>query len=256
MLVDTHTHLYAEPFDKDRSEMMARAMGTGVTRFYLPNIDSNSIEPMLELEANYPGQCFAMMGLHPCYVKENYKEELALVEKWLGERPFVAVGEIGIDLYWDKTFFEQQKEAFRIQINWAKELDIPIVIHARDALDIIIDIVQEEKDERLNGIFHCFTGTVEQAQRIRDLDFMMGLGGVLTFKKSGLNKVAEAIPMDYFVLETDSPYLAPKPNRGKRNESAYILYVAQKLAEFKNIPLKEVMGKTTQNADKVFKYQD
>ena len=256
VMVDTHTHLYAEQFDEDRAEMIVRAIEAGVSRFYLPNIDSNSIAGMMELEKQYPNQFFPMRGLHPCSVKADYKKELDIVEKWLNDRPFVAVGEIGIDLYWDKTFFEEQKDAFRTQIKWAKELNIPIVIHARDALDVIIDIVTEEKDDTLNGIFHCFTGTEEQAQKIADLDFYMGLGGVLTFKNAGLDKIAVNIPLNKIVLETDSPYLAPKPKRGKRNETAYILYVAKKLAEIKGLSLEEITKITTQNANKVFNYQE
>jgi len=255
-IIDTHTHLYAAQFDEDRAEMLARAIGSGVERFYLPNIDSNSIEGMLALEKQYPENCFPMMGLHPCSVNADYKKELAIVEEWLGKRPFVAVGEIGIDLYWDKTYIEQQKDAFKIQIQWAKDLNIPIIIHARDALDIIIEIVEEEKDERLNGIFHCFTGTLEQAKRIEALGFYIGIGGVLTFKNGGLNKIAGNIPMERIVLETDSPYLAPKPKRGKRNESSYILYVAEKLAEIKGMSLSEIMKITTENANKIFNYKN
>lgn len=253
-IIDTHTHLYAKQFDADRTEMIERAIASGIERFYLPNIDSESIEGMLKLEQQYPNRCFPMMGLHPCSVKENYKEELTIVEKWLEKRPFVAVGEIGIDLYWDKTFFEEQKDAFRTQIKWAKNLNIPIIIHARNALDVIIEIVAEEKDDRLNGIFHCFSGTLEQAKRIMDLGFYMGLGGVLTFKNGGLDKIAVDIPMDYIVLETDAPYLAPKPKRGKRNESAYTLYVAEKLADIKAISLEKVAEQTTINANKVFNF--
>ena len=256
VMVDTHTHLYAEQFDEDRAEMIVRAIEAGVSRFYLPNIDSNSIAGMMELEKQYPNQFFPMRGLHPCSVKADYKKELDIVEKWLNDRPFVAVGEIGIDLYWDKTFFEEQKDAFRTQIKWAKELNIPIVIHARDALDVIIDIVAEEKDDTLNGSCKCFTGTEEQAQKIADLDFYMGLGGVLTFKNAGLDKIAVNIPLNKIVLETDSPYLAPKPKRGKRNETAYILYVAKKLAEIKGLSLEEITKITTQNANKVFNYQE
>ena len=251
-LVDTHTHLYANQFDDDRDDMIQRAIGEGIVQMYLPNIDSSSIDGMLEVEKEYPENCFPMMGLHPCSVNENYKEELAIVESWLEKRPFVAVGEIGIDLYWGKTYFEQQKDAFRIQINWAKKLNIPIVIHARNALDIIIDIVKQEKDERLRGIFHCFTGEKAQALQVIDLGFHMGLGGVLTFKKSGLDKVMEDIPLEHIVLETDAPYLSPTPKRGKRNESSYMLYVAQKLADIKGLSLDEVARITTENANQIF----
>ncbi len=250
--IDTHAHLYAKQFDNDREEMLQRAMRSGVQRFYLPNIDSGSIEGMLKLEAAHPDHCFAMMGLHPCSVKENYKEELAIVKSWLDKRSFCAVGEIGIDLYWDKTFFEQQKEAFRTQIGWAKELDLPIVIHARDSLEEILEIVTEEKDERLRGIFHCFGGSVEQADRIRELGFLMGIGGVLTFKKSGLDQVLKEVPLESLVMETDAPYLAPVPYRGKRNESGYIPDIGAKLAEAKGCSMEEVCKATTKNALKLF----
>jgi TatD DNase family protein len=255
LLVDTHTHLYSEQFEEDRAEMIERALNSGIQRMYLPNVDSKSIDGMLALEKQFPENCFPMMGLHPCSVKENYKEELAIVEKWLFNRPFVAVGEIGIDLYWDETFVEEQKEAFLIQMNWAKKLDIPIVIHARNSLNLIIEIVRQEKDERLRGIFHCFSGDASQAQEIIDLGFYLGLGGVLTFKKSGIDKVAANVPMEYIVLETDSPYLAPTPKRGKRNESSYTLYVAQKLADIKSMSLEEVARITTENANNLFGFQ-
>ncbi len=255
MLIDTHAHLYAKQFDEDREEVLKRAEAVGIQRFYLPNIDSTSIEAMLELEATHPDKCFAMMGLHPCSVKENYEDELAIVEDWLGRRSFCAVGEIGIDLYWDKSLLEEQKDAFRRQIAWAKDLRVPIVIHARDALDIIIEIVKEEKDERLQGIFHCFGGTLEQAQAIMDLEFYMGLGGVLTYKKAALDEIVDNIPLDHLVLETDAPYLAPTPKRGKRNESAYMSFVAQKLADIKKMPLDEIAEITTKNALKVFEKQ-
>jgi TatD DNase family protein len=251
-LIDTHTHLYAKQFDDDRAEMMQRAFANKVEAFYLPNIDSSSIEGMLELEQTYPGQCFAMMGLHPCSVKENYKEELATVKEWLDKRPFVAIGEIGIDLYWDKTFFEQQKEAFLTQVEWAKELDIPIVIHSRESTSIIIELLREVKDDRLRGIFHCFGGSVEEAEAIIDLGFLLGIGGVLTFKKSGLANTLASVDLKHIVLETDSPYLAPVPYRGKRNESSYVLHVAEKLATVKQMGLDEVAQITTENANALF----
>lgn len=251
--IDTHAHLYSKQFDEDRDEMLARAMASDVQRFYLPNVDSKSIDGMLELEASYPENCFPMMGLHPCSVKENYKEELAIVESWLKKRSFCAVGEIGIDLYWDKTFFEQQKAAFKVQIGWAKELDVPIVIHARDSLEEILEIIEEEKSDKLRGIFHCFGGSVEQGKRIMDLGFLMGIGGVLTFKKSGLDRVLKEIPLESLVLETDAPYLAPTPYRGKRNESSYIPDIGAKLANVKELSLEEVREVTTKNALKLFK---
>lgn len=252
MLIDTHTHLYVPQFDKDRTEVIERAIADGVERFYLPNIDSESIESMLDLEKKYPERCFSMMGLHPCSVKENYEEELAIVKKWLEQRPFVAVGEIGLDLYWDKSFFEQQKSAFRTQINWAKELNIPIVIHSRDSTAEVIEILKIEKDERLRGIFHCFGGSETEAKTIIDLGFLLGIGGVLTFKKSGLDKTLEHIDLQHIVLETDSPYLAPTPYRGKRNESSYVRLVAEKLASIKQVSFKEVADITTKNAQIVF----
>jgi len=252
MLTDTHAHLYAKQFDNDREAMLQHANKQGITRFYLPNIDRASIDGMLQLEAAHPDQCFAMMGIHPCSIKADYKDELAVAEDWLGKRSFCAVGEIGIDLYWDKTFLEEQKKAFIVQLNWAKELRVPIVIHARDSLDMLIDLVKQEKDEHLQGIFHCFGGTLKQAQAIMDLEFYMGLGGVLTFKKANLGAVIKDVPMNYLVLETDAPYLAPVPHRGKRNESAYIRIVAEKLAEVKDISLEEVAEITTKNALKIF----
>ena len=252
MLIDTHAHLYLDQFDEDRDEMLQRARNNGIKKFFLPNIDSSTIDIMLAMEEKYPGACFAMMGLHPCSVKNNYKEELAIVEKWLNKRPFVAVGEIGTDLYWDKTFIEEQKDAFRIQANWAKELGIPIVIHCRDSMDLTIDLVQQEQDGRLRGIFHCFGGSPEQANKIIDLGFYMGIGGVLTFKKSGLDETVQHISLNHLVLETDSPYLAPTPFRGKRNESAYIHQIGEKLASIKETTIEEVARITSENAEKIF----
>ena len=253
MLIDTHTHLYLNQFDADRDEVIQRANEHGVNKFYLPNVDSTTIDAMLELEAAYPQSCFAMMGLHPCSVKENYKEELDLVENWLDKRDFCAIGEIGIDLHWDTSTFEIQKDAFRTQIQWAKERELPIVIHSRKSTQECIDIVREAKDDRLGGIFHCFGGTVEEAKQIIDLGFYLGIGGVLTFKKAGLDKTMEEISLDHVVLETDSPYLAPTPNRGKRNESGYVRLVAEKLAEIKGVSLEEIAEKTSANAKRIFK---
>ncbi len=252
MLVDTHAHLYSEKFKDDRDEMIQRAVDNGVEQFFLPNIDNSSIEGMLALEKKYPNRCFPMMGLHPCSVQKNYKEELATVKAWLDKRPFCAVGEIGLDLYWDKTFFEQQKDAFRQQINWAKDLDVPIVIHSRESTSEVIEIIKAEKTDKLRGIFHCFGGSVEEANTIIDLGFYLGIGGVLTFKKAGLDKTMEEIDLAHVVLETDSPYLAPTPKRGKRNESAYTRLVAEKLAEIKGLSLEEVAAITTKNANEVF----
>lgn len=252
-LIDTHAHLYIEEFEEDRAEMIARAKAEGVERFYLPSIDSKYIEPILALEAAYPDECFAMPGLHPCYVKEDFEKELTYVKNLLEQpRKWCAIGEIGLDLYWDKTFFEQQKEAFIQQIRWAKAYNLPIVIHTREATDEALDIVESEKTSELRGIFHCFGGSLEQAQRIMDLDFLMGIGGVLTFKKSGLDVTCTQIPIEYFVLETDAPYLAPVPYRGKRNESAYLKFIAQKLAEVKGISVEEVAKITSENALNLF----
>ena len=251
-IIDTHAHLYASQFDKDRKEMLQRAFDAGVEKVYLPNIDSTSIKAMLDLEAAYPNQCFAMMGLHPCSVKENFRSELALVEEWLKKRSFCAIGEIGIDLYWDKTFFEEQKEAFITQVNWAKELELPIVIHSRESTDVIIDLLRPHKDDRLRGIFHCFGGSVEQAEAIIELGFLLGIGGVLTFKKSGLAQTLENIDLEHLVLETDAPYLAPTPFRGKRNESAYTRLVAEKLAGVKEVSLERVGEVTSENAERLF----
>ena len=252
MLIDTHAHLYLEDFDEDRTEMINRAMEAGVTQFYLPNIDSSSIESMLLLEQTYPEHCFPMMGLHPGSVRENYRDELKIVEQWLADRPFCPIGEIGIDLYWDKTFFEFQKIAFLTQVGWAKELGIPIIIHSRESIDIITGLLKKEKDERLCGIFHCFGGSEEQARAIMDLGFYMGIGGVLTFKKSGLEETVKKIPLERLVLETDSPYLAPVPHRGKRNESAYVRLIAEKLAAAKSTDFEDVAQQTTLNAKKIF----
>lgn len=251
-LIDTHTHLYAKRFESDRAAMIERAQEAGISACYLPNIDSESIPGMLALEEAYPGYCFPMMGLHPCSVKEDYEKELALVKEWLDKRPFVAVGEIGIDLYWDKTFFEQQKKAFIQQAEWAIALDIPIVIHSRESIDILIDLIREINDPQLRGIFHCFTGDRAQAQSIIELGFLMGIGGVVTFKNGGLAETITEIGIEHLVLETDAPYLAPTPYRGKRNESAYVRLIAEKVAEVKEISLEELAQVTTQNARALF----
>ncbi len=255
MLIDTHTHLYLDRFEEDRTEVVDRAKEAGISKFFLPNIDSTSIQDMLALEKNYPDEIFAMMGLHPCSVKENYKEELAICKSWIDKRNFCAIGEIGIDLYWDKTFLEQQIEAFNIQIDWAKELDIPIVIHSRDSTSEVIDVLKACKDEKLRGIFHCFGGSVEEAKKIIDLGFYLGIGGVLTFKKSGLDKTMKEVDLKNVVLETDAPFLAPTPYRGKRNESSYIELIAKKLAEIKKVSLEEVAAITTKNALEIFQME-
>lgn len=251
-LIDTHTHLYAKRFESDRAAMIGRAQEADISACYLPNIDSESIPGMLALEEAYPGYCFPMMGLHPCSVKEDYEKELSIVKEWLDKRPFVAVGEIGIDLYWDKTFFEQQKKAFIQQAEWAIALDIPIVIHSRESIDILIDLVREINDPQLRGIFHCFTGDRAQAQSIIELGFLMGIGGVVTFKNGGLAETITEIGIEHLVLETDAPYLAPTPYRGKRNESAYVRLIAEKIADVKEISLEELAAVTTKNAKALF----
>ncbi|HOY19813.1 MAG TPA: TatD family hydrolase [Haliscomenobacter sp.] len=252
-IIDTHAHLYAEEFNEDRREMIQRALDAGVSQMYLPNIDSTSIEGMLALETEYPGQCLAMMGLHPCYVKDNYLEELATVKSWLEKRSFPAIGEIGIDLYWDKTHVREQEEAFLTQVEWAKEYDLPIVIHSRESMDLILDLLQPIRHERLRGIFHCFSGSVQQAEAAIAMGFLLGIGGVLTFKKSGLDAVLAHIDLQHLVLETDAPYLAPTPFRGKRNESANLTKVCEKLAEVKGVPMDEVAEITSTNAVNLFK---
>lgn len=252
-LIDTHSHIYQPAFDEDTDAMMQRALEAGVKKILLPNIDIESVECVHRLCDAYPEVCYPMMGLHPCDVKENYKEVLDTLYTNFAKRKYVAVGEIGIDLYWDKTTLPYQIEAFKIQINWAKELQLPIVIHARESFDEIFAVLDEVNDDRLTGVFHCFTGMIEQAQKVIAYNgFIMGIGGVLTYEKSGLDKVVAELPMEYLVLETDSPYLTPKPHRGKRNESANTRIVAEKLAQVKNTSLDEVMRITTENAERMF----
>jgi TatD DNase family protein len=260
ILVDTHAHLYASEFDSDRDEMISRAMTAGVKLFFLPNIDSSSIPGMLALAEKYPGTCFPMMGLHPCYVTKTYEDELKVVTEELKKsisfpnaRKYWAVGEIGIDLYWDKTFFEEQKEVFRYQIELAKQYKLPIVIHTRNSFEEAFEIVEKLNDSSLTGIFHCFSGNAEQAEKVIGLGgFKLGIGGVVSFKNSGVDKIVSGIGLEHIVLETDAPYLAPVPHRGKRNESAYVRLVAEKIAAVKGISLEEVAAVTTGNAKKLF----
>ncbi len=249
---DTHTHLYSEEFQTDQAEMMQRALEAGVSRFFVPAIDSSCTQTMYELEALYPEHVFLMTGLHPTYVKDNYKDELAHVERQLNERKFYAIGEIGIDLYWDKTHIEEQKIAFRTQIQWAKKHKLPIVIHCRDAFDEIFDVLELEKAPDLFGIFHCFTGTKAQALQAISYNMKLGIGGVATFKNGKIDQFLHEIPLNHLVLETDAPYLAPAPHRGKRNESAYVILVAQKLAEIYGLPIDEIAQITTANSMAVF----
>ncbi len=249
---DTHAHLYASQFKTDRHDMLMRSVEAGVQRHYLPNIDRESIEGMLELEEKYPTHCFATMGLHPCSVGKDFEKDLYDIEAWLSKRTFKAIGEMGTDLHWDKTYFEQQKEAFKIQAGWAKKYKIPLIIHCRKSTYETIALLKELQDGTLRGIFHCFGGSLEEAQEIIKLGFLMGIGGVVTYKNAGLKEVLPQIDIQHLVLETDAPYLTPEPHRGKRNESSYIPLIAQKIADFKQIPLEEVKQKTTENALRLF----
>ncbi|CAN5203547.1 TatD family hydrolase [soil metagenome] len=253
ILTDTHTHLYSKEFDKDRREVIQKAIVEDITRFFIPAIDSSHTPGMYALEADFPDNIFLMMGLHPTSVKENYKEELEHVKEQFLKRKFFAVGETGIDLFWDSSFLNQQKEAFNFQIELAKKLDLPIVIHCRDAFNEIFEVLESQKDELLYGIFHCFTGNFNQAQKALSFNMKLGIGGVATFKNGGLDKFLKEIPLQHIVLETDAPYLSPVPYRGKRNESVYLKNVAQKVAEIYGISLDEVASVTTQNSREVFK---
>lgn len=252
ILTDTHTHLYSEEFDQDRNEMIQRAIEQGVSRFFVPSIDSNYTTKMYELEAQYPENIFLMMGLHPTYVKENYLEELAHVEGEFARRNFHAVGEIGIDLFWDKTFLKEQQYAFQYQIQLAKKYNLGINIHCRDAFDEVFEVLESEKDTDLFGIFHCFTGDFAQAQKAIDLNMKLGIGGVATFKNGKIDQFLNEIELKHIVLETDSPYLAPVPYRGKRNESSYTRLVAEKLADIYQLPIAEIAQITTENSKAIF----
>lgn len=258
--VDTHTHLYAKEFEEDIDKVIENARALGVETFLLPNVDSNSIAPMRRLCIKYPHQCVPMMGLHPCSVNENYEKELQVVKHWLsnkfdGASNFCAVGEIGIDLHWDKSFLKQQQIAFRKQIEWAKERSMPVVIHMRESFEETFEIVSELNDENLKGVFHCFSGTAEQAKKILSLGgFKLGIGGVVTFKNGGLDKILSELSLEDIVLETDSPYLAPEPYRGKRNESAYLVDIAKKIAEIKSVSVEVVGEVTSATAMQMFLY--
>ena len=252
ILIDTHTHLYLEEFDEDRKQVVENSIDDNIRYMLLPNIDSSYIKPMMNLCEMFPDNCFPMMGLHPTYVKENYKEELAVVDEWLEKGKFYGIGETGIDLYWDKTFFEEQKIAFSHQIELAKKYKLPIVIHSRDSFDEIYPILEDLNSPDLTGVFHCFTGSLDQAEKIIALGLKLGIGGVLTFKNSGLDIVVSQINLDHLVLETDSPYLTPVPFRGKRNQSSYINYIAEKLALINNVSKEDVAEITSQNAIQLF----
>ena len=253
MLTDTHTHLYSDAFSEDRNAMMQRAMDAGINRFFIPAIDSSYTESMYNLKKEFPDRVYLMMGLHPTSVKENFEEELAHVQEQFLNRKFVAVGEIGIDLYWDVTTLEIQKKAFRRQIQLAKKYKLPIVIHCRNAFDEIFEVLETEKGEDLFGIFHCFTGDLQQAKRALSYNMKLGIGGVVTYKNTHLRETLKQIPLDKIVLETDSPYLPPAPYRGKRNESSYLSFICKKLSEIYEVSEQEIAEITTQNSKDVFK---
>jgi TatD DNase family protein len=252
IITDTHTHLYSEAFDEDRKAMMERALDAGVSRLFVPAIDSTYTDSMLQLEKDYPKQVFLMMGLHPTHVKENYKDELAHVTEMLSTHKFYAVGEIGIDLYWDKSTLEIQQDAFRQQIQLAKQHNLPIVIHCREAFEEVFQVLEEEKGDDLHGIFHCFTGSLEQAHQAISYNMKLGIGGVATFKNGKIDQFLNQIDLKHIVLETDSPYLAPKPYRGKRNESSYIIKVVEKLSEIYDVSEQKIAEITTENSKLVF----
>jgi TatD DNase family protein len=251
-LIDTHTHLYSNEFADDIDTVISRAVTEGIVKFYLPAIDSTTHEQMIALEKNYPDKCIAMIGLHPCSIKENYLSELQIVEDWLVKRKFAAIGETGLDFYWDKTFVTEQQDAFRRQMELAIQYKLPIVIHTRKAMAETIAVVKEYAAKGVTGIFHCFGGNYKDAVEIINMGFYLGIGGVLTYKNAGLVAVIEKIDLKYLVLETDAPYLSPVPFRGKRNESSYLKYVLEKLAHIKNVTVEEVAATTTANAQKIF----
>jgi len=253
-LIDTHTHLFLSQFDNDIDNVIQNSISNGVTKMLLPNIDSTTTNQMLKLSERYPKHCFPMIGLHPCSVNtENAEQEIIHVEQMLEKNKFLAIGEIGIDLYWDKSTLDIQKQVFELQINLAKKHRLPIVIHVRDSFKEAIEIVEKLNDDNLSGVFHCFTGNLEEAQRVINLqNFYLGIGGVVTFKNGGLDKIINQINLDHIILETDSPYLTPSPFRGKRNESKYILNIAQRLSEIYNIDIKNIAETTTHNAYKLF----
>jgi TatD DNase family protein len=252
--IDTHAHIYHDDFDVDRIDLLHRCEEQKIDKIFMPNVDHTSIDKMLELESRWPDKSYAMMGLHPCSVKKDFQRELYIVEDWLSKRKFSAVGEIGTDLYWDKTFWEEQQEAFAIQVEWSRKYELPIVIHCRESLDQTIEMIERFQDGNLRGIFHCFTGSAEQADKIFKLGFYIGIGGVVTFKNGGFDKILPDIGLKNAVLETDSPYLAPVPHRGKRNEPSYIPLISAKIAQLLKISVEEVQNVTTQNAMNLFKH--
>ncbi len=252
LLTDTHTHLYYETDVEKQSQLMDRCLLNGIERLFLPNVDTKSIEMIDDLVKRYPANCFAMAGLHPCDVKEDYQNQLSSIYTSIASRKIYAIGEIGIDLYWDKATLQIQQDAFKKQIAWAKNLELPIVIHCREAFDEVFEVLDSDKDEKLRGIFHCFTGNLQQAKKAIDLNFYLGIGGVVTYKKAGLDLVLGDIAIEHIVLETDSPYLAPVPFRGKPNESSYLIHIAKKVAEIYGVSVEEVAEITTENSMKVF----
>jgi TatD DNase family protein len=252
ILSDTHIHLYAEEFNGDRKELIQKAIENGVSRFFLPNIDSTTLSALLNLQQQFPANCFPMMGLHPCYVNEGYKKELATVEKQLTLGNYCGIGEIGMDLYWDKTFVKQQEAAFEKQIAWASELNLPVSIHSRNATAETISLLKKNSHLKVRGVFHCFSGTLEQAEQVIEMGFYLGIGGVITYKKSGLDNIIQNIDLKHIVLETDAPYLPPTPHRGKRNIPEYLHLISQKIAEVKNISLEETASITTSNSRLIF----
>jgi TatD DNase family protein len=251
-LIDTHSHIYLEEFDADREIMLERAEKEGIGKILMPAIDSTTCAKMLSVSEQFSQLCLPMIGLHPCSVRENYKDELRFARDYLEKRRFVAIGEIGLDFYWDLSYKEQQYDSFYQQIDWALQYDLPIVIHSRNSIDECIDVVTQYQKGNLKGVFHCFSGSIEQAKKIKDLNFYLGIGGVLTFKNSGLDKVMEQLTLENILLETDAPYLAPVPFRGKRNECSYLKYIVQRLAEIKKTEVKEIAEITTINAEKLF----
>ncbi len=251
-IIDTHSHIYLPEFDNDREEIIKKAGKEGITQIIMPAIDSTTHGAMLEVEKNYPIECFSMMGVHPCSIKNNYADELKLAGELLEKRSFRAIGEIGLDFYWDKTFAERQYDAFHQQIEWALHYELPIVIHSRNSMDKCINMVKKQQQGKLMGVFHCFSGDAVQAQQITSLGFYLGIGGVVTFKNSGLDKVMENVSLEEIVLETDAPYLAPVPFRGKRNEPSYLKFVVEKLAGIKEVSPEEIAFVTTKNAEKLF----
>ena len=251
-LIDTHAHLYAKEFKEDIAAVIDRSLAHHVRKVYLPNIDASTMEAMLQLAARYPAHCAAMAGIHPCHVEADFEQHLQQIEGYLAQHQFAAIGEVGMDLYHDKTYQKEQEAAFARQLSWARQYQLPVVIHCRASLDETLAILAKHQDGSLRGIFHCFSGSLQDAQRIIDLGFYLGIGGIVTFKNAGLDQVVAKLSLDHLVLETDAPYLAPTPYRGQRNEPAYLLYIAEKIAEIKGIDLATVAEKTTANARQVF----